>query len=179
MDRRSAWPSFNTNTNRAMTKKIKLKTCGPKPCNDCPWRRNSIPGWLGDAGPERFLLAIYAESPLPCHQTVDYSDPAWLKKWTAQTRGKPMAQAASGRLCTGALTFYANLHKRPRNPDLQIEVARSTSVFATPDEFLAHHRNAPSRSWSEQEVHDGDLAWRKYLAFPLPGYAAQLLEDMG
>lgn len=152
------------------TKKTKLTTCGRKPCNDCPWRRNSAPGWLGDAGPERFLLAIYAESPLPCHQTVNYTDPMWLKKWTEETHGK---------LCTGALTFYANLHKRPRNPKLLIKwVKRSEDVFATVDEFLMHHRDAPSRSWSDQEAHDGDLAWRKFLAFPLAGYAAELLEGM-
>lgn len=129
------------------------------------------------------MLSIYAESPLPCHQTVNYEDPRWLSKW--------VADKGSGRLCAGALAYYANTCKRPRNPELLHEVDTDPNVFRSPAEFIAFHRPPPppkrarrrlplhhattARSWSDEEDAWGLRAWKAYLALPLTGYAAELL----
>src|SRR5258706_14268375 len=80
---------------------------GEKPCNECPFRRASMPGWLGAGTPQSFVIEISYEHPLPCHRTLDYSDPDWLAKWTDQK---------VGRVCAGALILAANMSKRPRDP---------------------------------------------------------------
>ena len=60
---------------------------GTSPCGKCPFRRASLPGWLGRATPESFIVEISMERPLPCHPTIDYEDPAWLQRWNRQETG--------------------------------------------------------------------------------------------
>lgn len=122
-----------------------------KPCNDCPFRRDSIPGWCGDSEPEWFVesaLADYTQYQdgsylAPCHQTVDYNDPDWESK---------LGDAAA---CAGALIFAKNRCKSPRDPNRNAAV-RSVdtdyeTVFASPDEFIEHHRGPNSiRSWEKR-----------------------------
>jgi hypothetical protein len=107
--------------------KLKIK----KPCNDCPWRRNAFPGWLGSDEPESFCTKQLRDEEMPCHKTIDYTDPDWL---TTQ-----MPEAA---FCAGGLIFLANYCKLPRDPELAAAVKaveRDEKVFAYPAEFVAYH----------------------------------------
>lgn len=146
----------------------KAKPCA-EPCHSCPFRRSSFPGWLGAAAPERFVLAIYAESPLPCHKTIDYSDPKWRQHWERRDR--------DAKLCTGSLAFYANIIKRPRNPELIHGIGKHDDVFNNPEDFIAHHRKHKG-SWSKAEDRRALKAWKSWKAFPLTGHACDLLEEM-
>ena len=108
------------------------------PCSDCPFRRKAMPGWLGAANPQSFITAISMEQPLPCHQTIDYTNPDWKVQWEAQK---------VGNICAGALIMSANMCKLPRDrsfPRLERDVLR---VFKLPQEFIDYHENAELRSW--------------------------------
>lgn len=109
-----------------------------KICNSCPFRRKAMPGWLGRAEPEGFIASILDEEPLPCHPTIDYEDPWWHGKWFS---------GMIGEMCRGALVFQANIAKLPRGPEIPTVEPDTDAVFATPKEFIDHHRSAKVRSW--------------------------------
>jgi hypothetical protein len=108
---------------RKMTMKGKLITCDEatpaltqheSPCSDCPFRRDSIPGWLGGHSPEEFVSMAHGESDYPCH-------------------------VLSGAQCAGMAVYRANVGKRPRSKRI-LQLARNViAVFARPKEFLTHH----------------------------------------
>jgi hypothetical protein len=111
------------------------------PCKKCPFRRQSLPGWLGADSPEGFVRNVLAEEPLPCHTTINYEEKDWAEKWAARRIGK---------LCRGAAIFAANIGKKPRPASLlPIVAADSGLVFKTPQEFTTHHRSLGIFSWDE------------------------------
>lgn len=122
-----------------------------KPCKECPFRRASGAGYLGDSSPERFIFATMLDEKMPCHCTINYEDPNWKERFEAGEIGKE---------CAGAATFFANLCKVSRDKT-RLRLAPSDEVFKTPSEFVAHHRSG-ARSWdgAEEEAIDE-------LAFPM------------
>lgn len=95
-----------------------------EPCRQCPFRRTSLPGWLGSDSPEGFIANVMAEVPLPCHSTINYRRADWSERWAAGRIGK---------LCRGALTFAANACKTPRpGSRLPVVDADPAIVFTTP-----------------------------------------------
>lgn len=91
------------------------------PCKECPWRRASMPGWLGEQySPEEFRAIAHSDSRFPCHRTIG-------KKEELQ--------------CAGMAIYRANVIKRPRDPAILILPVDREKVFATPDEFVTHHRS--------------------------------------
>lgn len=123
----------------------KFKLPVAKPCSQCPFRRASMPGWLGAGSPESFLDCMQRDEPLPCHQTIEYDDLNWLPKWMAQG-------ADTGHMCAGALIFLANklqhhpFKKLPKDHEL---------VFSNSLEFVRHHRGARVQSWNDDEQNEG------------------------
>jgi hypothetical protein len=113
--------------------------CGSKPCNECPFRHKAMPGWLGAATPESFIIEISYEHPLPCHPTIDYDDKRWLQKWSTQR---------IGMICAGSLIMAANMGKKFREPGFPSLSRNTRLVFATAQEFLDHHNNALVKSWA-------------------------------
>jgi hypothetical protein len=65
--------------------------------------------------------------PMPCHLTVNYSDPDWESKLDR------------AKYCAGALVFFRNISKLSRDPDRPRMEADKETVFASPDEFVLHH----------------------------------------
>ena len=109
-----------------------------KPCNQCPFRRIAMRGWLGAASPQSFIIEISMERPLPCHQTIDYTSRTWLQDWIAQRVGK---------ICGGSLVMSANMGKLPRDRNFPRLPTDKKTVFARPEEFIAYHESAAVRSW--------------------------------
>lgn len=102
-----------------------------QPCSDCPWRKDSIKGWLGGFPIDWFVERIYADVPLNCHNTLGNID--GMSQEEIQ-RTKP--------LCAGALIQYRNMVKLPRDPELAAAVTsveQSDKVFAHPHLFKQHH----------------------------------------
>jgi hypothetical protein len=93
------------------------------PCNDCPWRRNATPGWLGPYEADEWIRAAHGEGAVACHQTIPAGD-GWGPK-TVQ--------------CRGMAIFRANVFKQPRNPTIETGPPDTDRVFATDEEFRAHH----------------------------------------
>jgi hypothetical protein len=120
----------------------------PKVCNDCPFRRKSMPGWLGGSSPEGFIDCIQRDEPLPCHQTIDYDDEHWLAKWMLQRAGKQ-------KMCAGSLVFMANKLQRAHTPGFPTLPKDTVTVFSNSVEFVRHHREAAVRSWDDDKQNDG------------------------
>lgn len=103
----------------------------PNPCDDCPWRRNALRGWLGPYSPQEWPEAAHCESAIACHQTIRRN----------QRRGGGDWDNPEMRQCRGASIFRANVCKNPRHPDLQSGPVDKDRVFASNAEFLAHHKD--------------------------------------
>ncbi len=126
-----------------------------KVCNDCPFRRKAMPGWLGAGSPESFIDCMQRDEPLPCHQTIDYDDPHWLAKWMKQREGN---------MCAGALTFMANKIQRPHDPSFPTADKDHENVFSNSVEFVRYHREAAVHSWNDDEQNDGAQMHRELIA---------------
>ena len=114
-----------------------MKLLHTTPCNECPWRRSHMPGWLGGYTPEQFVGQVQHDGPpLPCHKTIK--------------EGK-----SATALCVGALIFMKNSCKSAQHPDYgnaKDGVERDTdTVFQWPQEFLAHHKQDLS-VWAKEKI---------------------------
>lgn len=85
-----------------------------KPCSDCPWRRNALPGWLGMMSPQSWVETVHSEERIDCHTRL-------------------------GAQCAGAAIYRTNVAKMPRDRTLLLLPADKTRVFSSPAEFLAYH----------------------------------------
>lgn len=85
------------------------------PCSDCPWARTSLPGWLGTLSPEEWLALAHGEGSAECH-----------------TR--------HGAQCAGLAIYRRNVCKSTRDPNALRLPADRERVFASPIQFLAHHK---------------------------------------
>lgn len=108
---------------------MKMKPCADQPCNDCPMRRKSMPGWLGAATPEQFIQSVHINDVMPCHQTVDYETDDWESQLVD----------GSSVACAGVAIYHANVLKSPRDRSVRTMKPDKVSVFASPKEFLDHH----------------------------------------
>lgn len=87
-----------------------------KPCSDCPWRRDSLNGWLGGSDVDQWLSEVHGECVMDCH-------------------------VFTGAQCAGAAIYRRNILKRPRDPEILQLDADKVRVFANPIEFKKHHEN--------------------------------------
>lgn len=84
------------------------------PCGDCPFSRNSMPGWLGGNTPEGFVAFAQGEGIYNCHSFI-------------------------GPQCAGMAIFRSNICKSPRDSRVLVLPANRTKVFGWPTEFIDHH----------------------------------------
>ncbi len=104
------------------------------PCRECPFRRASAPGYLGQAShdPHEFLGSHwYGFVPLPCHLRVNWEAP------------NAQEQVQGAQLCQGFLIMCKNACKLPLNSLVaealsQVEPDR-VNVFSHANEFCEHH----------------------------------------
>ena len=107
-----------------MQRKIKQHT---KPCNDCPFRRQSLPGWLGDNGLEDFIILAVSDIKMPCHLTPGNG---------AAPNCELHPEASQ---CAGRAIFLSNMCKSPRDSSVLKLPADRETVFSRPQEFVEHH----------------------------------------
>ncbi len=98
-----------------------------KPCKECPFRRASLPGYLGEDAPEAFVYTAMSEQFMPCHLEVDYEDDDWRDGLDEVHQ------------CSGRAIFMTHICKLPRDPALALLPADHKRIFSTPQEFLDHH----------------------------------------
>ena len=103
------------------------------PCGQCPYRKDSLKGWLGASSfnPAEFLTQL--ELPLlhPCHKQVNWDE-----------AGKD--EIASAPVCKGAIQFAKNTCKRlydsPYEKLRQSIDRDDANVFSARHEFINHHK---------------------------------------
>jgi hypothetical protein len=110
-----------------------------KPCENCPWRRKSLAGYLGASTPEAFLAAAIDQNEhrMPCHVHVNYR----ASDWRDQVEVVPQ--------CAGRAIFLANLDAIPKSKRIMREPQIKPdpkAVFTSGDEFLTHHKSKPKLS---------------------------------
>lgn len=125
-----------------------MKTDLKKPCNECPFRRRSLPGWLGPWEPRELLLSISMSAiPFTCHQTIPED---------------PEADIDEMQMCAGAAIFLTNKLEVYRGADgaryqeemksVPDEVKRS--VFDSSAEFVDHHTSLGKLMEDEHGIDD-------------------------
>lgn len=113
-----------------------LPAAVPQPCNDCPWRKASTPGWLGPYSAKRWLRAVHGETAIACHETI-----------------KVPGSWEGTRQCAGSGSFRANVCKSPRDPRV-VQGPPCDDVFGSNQEFLDHH--APGEVWVASDMWAND-----------------------
>lgn len=99
-------------------------------CKACPFSRTVEPGALGGSSPETYLGQAAGPFVLPCHLHCDFEDPDWK------------AKSINTPQCAGAAIYRANIGVAWGLPDAIHHLAPNVeAVFATPEEFLAHHKS--------------------------------------
>jgi anti-sigma factor ChrR (cupin superfamily) len=98
-----------------------------KPCDACPFVKESIKGWLGPWTPEDMHRSVMAEQPFPCHKTIDHD-------------GQEFEET---ELCVGATMYATNCGKQFRADDLEEQRARhqdKAKETCMGMELLAYHK---------------------------------------
>lgn len=94
-----------------------------KPCSDCPFLRDAVPGWLGGSTPKRYLEIAHSDTIVDCHA---------LK----------MVEGL-GPQCAGLAIYRSNVCKRVRQaPGGRVPLVLAADrqlVFSIPTEFIQHH----------------------------------------
>lgn len=106
----------------------------PQPCNECPWRKVALSGYLGPHSPKEWIRMAHGESAIACHKTIKVSE-----SWEGT------------RQCAGAASFRANVAKTPRDPSVAYGPARE-DVFPDNQAFLDHH--APGQVWEMADMYN-------------------------
>jgi len=121
------------------------------PCKQCPCRRNSIPGYLGEKSfePEEFIYP-YLEINLKyvCHKLIDW------EKDKLQIR----EQVDTAKVCSGFATMCKNANKLPKNRDsaeaTTMAVKDHINIFSTINEFIQHHKLYEPNEETKKAMHD-------------------------
>ena len=115
------------------------------PCNECPFRKKSIPGWLGGGDPTDFVQDTMNDALMPCH-----TDKNFIKaRDTDHTPEEFQEALLNGPIqhCAGARIFFKNQCKMSSNQIFMKAqaagkvkpVEKNPDVFSWRHEFIAHH----------------------------------------
>ena len=103
-----------------------LPAARPNPCGECPWRRDSLPGWLGPWTAEEWAALAHSDQPIACHTSIEVEG-SW--------------DTSGIRQCAGSAIMRANLCKSPRDPEVAVGKPNRETIFGWTDEFIEHHNN--------------------------------------
>jgi len=106
-----------------------MKHCNT-PCQECPFLKTSLAGWLSTYTPEELHRLVMAEVSFPCHMTHE-EDIEFNQAGTEYP------------LCAGALRYMKKGCKLPRRADLSALMVNITTkecdnILSIP-EFFKHH----------------------------------------
>lgn len=85
-----------------------------KPCSDCPFLRDALPGWLAGTSPKEWMAMAHGETLFECHVLL-------------------------GAQCAGSAIYRANVCKVTKDQHILKLRPDRKLVFASPAEFLDHH----------------------------------------
>jgi len=100
-----------------------------QPCRECPFRRESLPGYLGPYDPVYFsMAATNGHEEMPCHLTHGKDE-----------NGKSRGTLKTATQCAGRAIFLSNVCKLPENPNVKLLPADRVKIFGNVMEFVEHH----------------------------------------
>ncbi len=119
----------------------------PKQCDECPFRPDSLPMYLGNYTPAEVFRAVWKGAPFFCHTTINYSKADWEEK-----------AMAKGKLCTGGLLFAHKIlapeaeiqHEQIRSARLKVLEIEDQMSCMTGREFADHHNDENRAKWWTQ-----------------------------
>lgn len=113
-----------------------------RPCKNCPFRKDCLPGWLGKERAQGIADAVVlGDGPFPCHETVNYN--AWSDESEYTYQGRE-------QFCAGAIALE---EKENQGGNLLIRLGRMTGafnysqlldkelVFDSVRQFVKHHNS--------------------------------------
>ena len=118
-----------------------------KPCSNCPFRKDSLKGWLGEARATQIAKdVILGDQTFACHKTVNYE--AWQEQ---QEEDEEDYRFVGGeQFCAGALALEMKCNN---GGNFAIRLARMGKmfdyhqlkaidlVFENTEQFIEHHSN--------------------------------------
>jgi hypothetical protein len=127
-----------------MEKKMKTvathKQKMPPPCAECPFRKKSLPGWIGGhQHVGEIINIVQAGQKFPCHTQVN----RFMEIDRDEGRKPDFDDACRlARTCVGGLHFLANSACLPRHPYAAMQVkivGKNPAVFGSRREMVGHH----------------------------------------
>ncbi len=108
-----------------------------KPCNDCPFRKNSLKGWLGGVSVQETIQIAHSEYDFQCHKTRVSEEDYEHEEDYLEAEEKIQH-------CVGRLLYAAKNFKMFRRKDLQeltdeLEKENSMDNILNFKEFKEHH----------------------------------------
>lgn len=97
-----------------------------KPCKNCPFRKDSLKGWLGE---ERITEILESDS-FVCHKTVDYE--------RDRDMDNNRKQCAGFMLLKGDESSFVRFAKYFKTP---LILSGRELVFETKEDCIQHHKN--------------------------------------
>lgn len=106
-----------------------------KPCKECPYRTDSLPGYFGGQNPAEYAAAIHMEIVVACHTRSKYTD--GLASTVVPCTGHVLSQIKSCKSPNRNSELIA-LHNQVRQmPDKDVE-AMSSNILES-FKFREHH----------------------------------------
>ena len=109
-------------------------------CNECPYRKTSLRGYLGEASgnPDEFLKQMDTKELHPCHKAINWE--LGREELTEELKGK--------EVCGGLMQFAKNICKMLNDPEQEKRRNGMTrdegEVFGRRSEFIKHKSETKS-----------------------------------
>ena len=126
-----------------------------KPCGECPFRKNALPGWLGPwKSAEELLRPVMGEVGFICHMSLqtDYDEARGIDE-------------SKHKLCAGSLICANKSFKSYRNPDLaaaQKKFGRDEGIMDQWEFVERHKKKLTPYVGSEREGEDLERQSQKW-----------------
>lgn len=106
-----------------------MKPCTSKICDECPYRKNSSPGFFGGNPIDIYADAILYDIRIPCHKTVNLKE-ARFCAGLAATRVRSFKAAREDEVIIASENVFYDMEKSDR-PD---------NVFQWHSDFVSYHQ---------------------------------------
>jgi len=123
-------------------------------CDECPFRKAALPGWLGPHSIEDIEKVVHSEEPFICHEEIEELSVRGLESEEIEQEGQH---------CVGMLRYRNAMCKRSRDEETaQAQMELKTvpdQDLIPPRKFREHHEKKPlipARRSSRRQEDDQD-----------------------
>lgn len=107
------------------------------PCNDCPFRKDSLIGWLGQKRAEQIAANIYEHDiTFQCHKTLEKGNTNGVEELCA---GAIILDAKQNNSTMEKPIFSNKMHRLMKLLFPDLEIKNEKVIFETIQDFVKHH----------------------------------------